>query len=171
MEAIFLKVIDQSALPYILERGMTAIKNSKSISRDGCPILAYLARYATENEQSKKIFAKVNKNFQDLDPDTQRYLKKYFPQVFGLNKQISLSDILKRGTTIARRISFPIKIRESLPADGEMVLSYLARYAPEHEQSKKIFAEINKNFHNIDDDIQESLTGEFPNIFGGVIAK
>jgi hypothetical protein len=81
MAAIFYK-INGKALPYVMERGIDKIKSSKNMPEDGGLILMYLAKYAPENEQCKRIFEKVNKNFEDLEPVIQNNLKEEYPNIF-----------------------------------------------------------------------------------------
>ncbi|MCL1992223.1 MAG: hypothetical protein FWG66_04680 [Spirochaetes bacterium] len=81
MVAIFYKP-DKKPLPYVLEYGVKTIKNCKNMNDAGELIITYLARYAPENEQSQKIFAKVNKDFENLSPFGQKCLREEFPKIF-----------------------------------------------------------------------------------------
>jgi hypothetical protein len=47
-------------------------------------ILTYLVKYASENEQSKKIFTRTNKDFEEMDKETKEYLKNEYPKIFGI---------------------------------------------------------------------------------------
>ena len=83
MAAIFYKINDK-ALPYVLEYGMEKIKRSKNIPEAGGLVLIYLAKYAPENEKSKKIFSKINKDFDEMNKEIREYLKKEYPKIFGI---------------------------------------------------------------------------------------
>ena len=76
---------DKKALPYVLEYGKRTIKNCKNMADAGGLILTYLARFSPENEDCKKIFAKINKDFSNLYPHGQKCLKDEFPNIFGIN--------------------------------------------------------------------------------------
>jgi len=82
MAAIFHKA-NKNALPYVLEYGNAKIKKSKNMPKIGGLILAYLAEYASKNEQAKKIFSNINKDFEEMDNGTKEYLRKEFPDVFA----------------------------------------------------------------------------------------
>jgi hypothetical protein len=79
--AIFYKA-NEKALPYVIEYGINRIKNCKNMPEVGGLIITYLARFAPENEQCKKIFARINKDFENLYPHAQKCLKKEFPKIF-----------------------------------------------------------------------------------------
>ena len=91
MAAIGLKQNDK-AVPYVLEYALKTIKSPKK--RDEKLTLGqtetddlmveYLARFAPENEQSKKIFARINKNFENLPALIQEVYAKEFPNIFTL---------------------------------------------------------------------------------------
>ena len=81
MVAIFYRA-NEKALPYVIEYGINRIKNCKNMPEVGELIITYLARFAPENEQCKKIFAKINKDFENLYPYAQKCLKEEFPKIF-----------------------------------------------------------------------------------------
>ena len=83
MAAVFCK-INEKALPYVLEYGINKIKKSKNMPEVGGLVLIYLAKYAPENEQSKKIFSKINKDFEDMNKEVREYIKKEYPKIFGI---------------------------------------------------------------------------------------
>ena len=83
MAAIFYKINDK-ALPYVLEYGMKKIKKSKNMPEVGRLVLIYLVKYAPENEKSKKIFSKINKDFDEMNKEIREYLKKEYPKIFGI---------------------------------------------------------------------------------------
>ena len=83
MAAIFYKINDK-ALPYVLEYGINKIKNSKNMPEVGGLVLIYLAKYASENEQSKKIFSKINKDFEEMDKEIREYLNTEYPKIFEI---------------------------------------------------------------------------------------
>ncbi|MDR1877721.1 MAG: hypothetical protein LBQ84_08880 [Flavobacteriaceae bacterium] len=82
MWAIFFKA-NEKALPYVLEYGVNKVKNCKKIPECGWLILLYLARYAPDNEQSRKIFSRINKDFENMPSYIGDELKKEFPDIFG----------------------------------------------------------------------------------------
>jgi predicted GTPase len=47
-------------------------------------VLAYLAEYAPENEQSKKIFSRINNDIEEMDKKTKKYLQNKFQKIFGI---------------------------------------------------------------------------------------
>ena len=81
MAAIFYK-INNEALPYVLEYGMKKIKKSKNMPESGGLVLIYLAKYAHENEQSKKIFSKVNNDIEEMNVKLKQYLNNEYPNIF-----------------------------------------------------------------------------------------
>ena len=81
MAAIFYRA-NEKALPYVIEYGINRIKNCKNMPEVGGLIITYLARFAPENEQCKKIFTKINKDFENLYPYAQKCLKEEFPKIF-----------------------------------------------------------------------------------------
>ena len=83
LAAIFYKINDK-ALPYILEYAINKIKNGKNMPETGGLVLLYLAKYAPENEQSKKIFEKINKEYEYLELVVQKTLKEECPNIFGI---------------------------------------------------------------------------------------
>jgi len=82
MAAIFYKT-NENALPYVLEYGINKIKKSKSMPEVGGLVLTYLAKYAPENEECKKIFVRVNKDFKEMDKKIKVNLEKEFPNIFS----------------------------------------------------------------------------------------
>ena len=82
MTAIFYEANDKP-LKYIIEYGIDKIKNCKNMPDVGGLVLTYLARYAPENEDCKKIFTKVNKDFENLYPFGKKCLREEFPEIFG----------------------------------------------------------------------------------------
>jgi len=75
---------NHKAVPYALEYGLKTIKSSKNQPEAATLILEYLARFAPENEQSKKIFARINKDFENLPPFAQEVLTQEFPNIFKI---------------------------------------------------------------------------------------
>lgn len=73
---------DDKAVPYAITYGLKTIKSVKNISEVGCLIVEYLARFAPENEDSKKIFARINKNFDDLPATEKEVFEGQFPNIF-----------------------------------------------------------------------------------------
>ena len=73
---------NNKAVPYALEYGLKTIKSSKNQPEAGTVIVEYLARFAPENEQSKKIFARINKDFENLYPFAQKVFTEEFPNIF-----------------------------------------------------------------------------------------
>ena len=75
---------NNKAVPYALEYGLKTIKSSKNQPEVGVLIVEYLARFAPEDEQSKKIFARINKDFENLYPKAKEVFTKEFPNIFTL---------------------------------------------------------------------------------------
>ena len=73
---------DGKAVLYAIEYGLKTIKSSKNKPEAGSLIVEYLARYAPENELSKKIFARINKDFENLSPKEQEVFTANFPHIF-----------------------------------------------------------------------------------------
>jgi len=73
---------NDKAVPYALEYGLKTIKSSKNQPEAGGLIVEYLARFAPENEQSKKIFARINKDFENLSQIEKEVFTKEFPNIF-----------------------------------------------------------------------------------------
>ncbi len=73
---------DDKAVPYAAEYGIKTIKSSKNKPEASSLIIEYLARFAPENEQAKKIFARINKNFEHLSPKEQEVFTVNFPHIF-----------------------------------------------------------------------------------------
>ena len=74
---------DGKAVPYAAEYGIKTIKNSKNKPEAGSLIVEYLARFAPENEQAKKIFAKINKDFENLSSQEKDVFTTNFPHIFN----------------------------------------------------------------------------------------
>jgi hypothetical protein len=90
MAAIFYKINDK-ALPYVLEYGINKIKKSKNMPQPGGLVLTYLAKYAhgkeqcsIKNEQCKRIFTRINNDFEEMDKETKEYLENEYPKIFGI---------------------------------------------------------------------------------------
>jgi hypothetical protein len=83
MAAVFYKINDK-ALPSVLEYGINKIKKSKNMPEPGGLVLTYLAKYAHENEQCKRIFTRINNDFEEMDKETKEYLKNEYPKIFGI---------------------------------------------------------------------------------------
>ena len=73
---------DGEAVPYAAEYGLKRIKSSNNKPEAGSLIVEYLARYAPENELAKKIFARINKDFENLSPKEQEVFTANFPHIF-----------------------------------------------------------------------------------------
>ena len=73
---------DGKAVPYAAEYGFKTIKSSKNKPEAGSLIVEYLARFASENELAKKIFARINKDFENLSPKEQEVFTVNFPHIF-----------------------------------------------------------------------------------------
>lgn len=73
---------DGEAVPYAAEYGFKTIKSSKNKPEAGSLIVEYLARYAPENELAKKIFAKINKDFENLSTEEREVFTANFPHIF-----------------------------------------------------------------------------------------
>ena len=73
---------DGKAVPYAAEYGVKTIKSSKNKPEAGSLIVEYLARFASENELAKKIFARINKDFENLSPEEQEVFTVNFPHIF-----------------------------------------------------------------------------------------
>ena len=83
MYALFIHA-DDSAVPVILDYAEKVIKNSKNLPICGGLMLLYLARYASDNNRARKIFNKVNKDFNMMPIIYQNELKNEFPTIFGI---------------------------------------------------------------------------------------
>ncbi|MDU1891201.1 MAG: HEAT repeat domain-containing protein [Dysgonomonas sp.] len=81
MVAIFYNA-NNDALPFVLEYGKAKIRNCKSMPEVGGLIITYLARYASDNEDAKVIFSRVNKDFENLYPYAKKCLRGEFPEIF-----------------------------------------------------------------------------------------
>ena len=75
---------NEKAVPYALEYGLKTIKSSKNQPEAGRLIVKYLARFAPKNEQSKKIFARINKDFENLPPFYREVFTQEFPNIFKI---------------------------------------------------------------------------------------
>lgn len=82
-----LYMVNDTPLPYVIEYAVRTLKSRKKMPQSGELALTYLARFAPENEKCGKIFTKVNKNFDNLYPHTQKKLKEEFPDIFGINPE------------------------------------------------------------------------------------
>jgi hypothetical protein len=86
MAAIFYEN-NEKALPYVLEYGIKNIEKSENMPDVWGLILMYLAQYASENEQSKNIFIRINKNIEKMDKKIKENIQNYFPEIFGVTQR------------------------------------------------------------------------------------
>lgn len=73
---------NDKAVPAVLEYGLKTIKSSKTQPEAGILVVEYLARFAPKNEQSKKIFARINKDIENLDSKAKEVFTTEFPTIF-----------------------------------------------------------------------------------------
>lgn len=71
------------AVTHAITYGLKTIKSAKNKPEAGSLIVEYLARFAPENTEAKKIFARINHDFDQLSAEEKSVFSTQFPHIFG----------------------------------------------------------------------------------------